>query len=99
MPRAKNRGKASSSFVAGNANRRRIDAESVKGRAKKRGGGAMGRVKLEKGGTGKDQRAVSDKDMKTFMEMNKSKKKTKRAVSDKDMKTFMKTGGKAKQRK
>ena len=30
MPRAKNRGKASSSFVAGNANRRRIDAESVK---------------------------------------------------------------------
>lgn len=41
MPRAKNRGKASSSFVAGNANRRRIDAESVKGRAKKRGGGQM----------------------------------------------------------
>ncbi len=38
MPRAKNRGKASSSFVAGNANRRRIDAESVK-QAKKRGGG------------------------------------------------------------
>ena len=89
MPRAKNRGKASSSFVAGNANRRRIDAESVKGRAKKR-------VKLEKGGTGKNQRAVSDKDMKTFMEMNKSKKKTKKPAKGK---AKMKTGGKAKKRK
>lgn len=56
MPRAKNRGKASSSFVAGNANRRRIDAESVKGRAKKRGGGAMGKVKLERGGKAKKRK-------------------------------------------
>ena len=53
MPRAKNRGKASSSFVAGNANRRRIDAESVKGRAKKRGGGAM---KMTTGGKAKKRK-------------------------------------------
>jgi len=46
MPRAKNRGKASSSFVAGNANRRRIDAESVKGRAKKSGGGGIKKMKV-----------------------------------------------------
>ena len=96
MPRAKNRGKASSSFVAGNANRRRIDAESVKGRAKKRGGGAMGRVKLGRGGTGKEQRVVSDKDMKTFTEMQKSKKKTKKPAKGK---TKMKTGGNAKAKK
>lgn len=54
MPRAKNRGKASSSFVAGNANRRRIDAESVKKRkAKKRGGGEM---KMNKGGKAKKRK-------------------------------------------
>ena len=54
MPRAKNRGKASSSFVAGNANRRRIDAESVKKRtAKKRGGGEM---KMTKGGKAKQRK-------------------------------------------
>jgi len=54
MPRAKNRGKASSSFVAGNANRRRIDAESVKKRkAMKRGGSKM---KMTKGGKAKKRK-------------------------------------------
>jgi len=60
MPRAKNRGKASSSFVAGNANRRRIDAESVTGKAKKRGGGGamnkMERVAMKRGGAGKKKK-------------------------------------------
>ena len=56
MPRAKNRGKASSSFVAGNANRRRIDAESVTGKAKKRGGGNMERVAMKSGGAGKKKK-------------------------------------------
>jgi len=56
MPRAKNRGKASSSFVAGNANRRRIDAESVKGRAKKRGGGQMKQMKMKTGGKAKKRK-------------------------------------------
>ena len=54
MPRAKNRGKASSSFVAGNANRRRIDAESVKKRkAMKRGGSKM---KMTTGGKAKKRK-------------------------------------------
>lgn len=54
MPRAKNRGKASSSFIAGNANRRRIDAESVTGKAKKRGGGKV--KKMKTGGKAKQRK-------------------------------------------
>jgi len=54
MPRAKNRGKASSSFVAGNANRRRIDAESVKSRVKKGCGGKV--KKMKTGGKAKQRK-------------------------------------------
>jgi|TARA_R110000772_G_scaffold215940_2_gene326521 hypothetical protein len=52
MPRAKNRGKASDSMVAGNANRRRIDAESVKGKSKMMCGGAA-KKKMKGGGAAK----------------------------------------------